>query len=104
MLATVVALRGDDDSRSAFAATPYGAYDFAAAGDKIHQDSPPLFAMVAQDDPNGPGLPEWSPFTANNPKAKAHNDSPQMRSVPNPKQPETPDAYFAWRRERAKVC
>jgi hypothetical protein len=29
----------------------YGAYDLGGAGDRIDKDAPPLFAMVAHDDP-----------------------------------------------------
>jgi acetyl esterase/lipase len=51
MIATAVALRGDDKSRPAFAATIYGAYDLAEADDKVPKDAPPLFVLAAQDDP-----------------------------------------------------
>ena len=53
-------------------------------------------------DPNGPGLPEWQPFTSANPKAMYFDGSPGMRPVPNRKRLEVLDAYFAWRREQAK--
>jgi acetyl esterase/lipase len=51
MVAAAVALRGDAQSRPAFAAAIYGAYNLAEGGDKVPKDAPPLFVMVAQDDP-----------------------------------------------------
>jgi para-nitrobenzyl esterase len=53
-------------------------------------------------DPNGKGLPEWSSFTAANPKVMYFDGSPGMRPVPNLKQLKALDAYYAWRREQAK--
>ncbi len=51
MVALAVALRGEGSSRPDFAATIYGAYDLAEYGDKVRPDAPPLFVLVAQDDP-----------------------------------------------------
>jgi acetyl esterase/lipase len=51
MIAIAVAMRGEANSRPAFAASIYGAYDLEAAGDKVHPDAPPLFILAAQDDP-----------------------------------------------------
>jgi para-nitrobenzyl esterase len=54
-------------------------------------------------DPNGEGLPTWSPFTATDPRVMVLDATPGMEPVPNLKQLEALDAYFAWRREQAKT-
>ncbi|WP_337173013.1 carboxylesterase family protein [Paludisphaera sp.] len=53
-------------------------------------------------DPNRPGLPEWPPFSASDPRY-LHLDSaptPAARPVPNLPKLEAMEAYFAWRRGR----
>jgi para-nitrobenzyl esterase len=52
-------------------------------------------------DPNGEGLPEWSPFTAGDAKAMVLDASPSMEPVPHRERLEVLDAYFTWRREQA---
>jgi para-nitrobenzyl esterase len=52
-------------------------------------------------DPNGEGLPEWSPFAANDPKAMVLGYSPSMEPVANLQQLEALDDLFRWRREQA---
>jgi para-nitrobenzyl esterase len=53
-------------------------------------------------DPNGKGLPEWPNFTVANQKVMRLDAAPSPQPVPNLKQIEALDAYFAWRREEAK--
>jgi para-nitrobenzyl esterase len=53
-------------------------------------------------DPNGEGLPTWSPFTATDPRVMVLDATPGMEPVLNLKQLEALDAYYAWRRQQAK--
>jgi para-nitrobenzyl esterase len=54
-------------------------------------------------DPNGAGLPQWPAFSHAAPKVMHFDKSPGARDgVPNLDQLEAFDAYFAWRREKAK--
>ena len=53
-------------------------------------------------DPNGPGLPAWSPFDAATSKAMILDDSPGMRPLPNLRRLELLEAHFARRRELAR--
>jgi para-nitrobenzyl esterase len=55
-------------------------------------------------DPNGPGLPEWQPFSAANQQVMYLDASPRMQPVPKLERLEALDAYFAWRREQAKLA
>jgi para-nitrobenzyl esterase len=49
-------------------------------------------------DPNCPGTPRWPAFTASRPRVMHFTDAPHVGSVPNLKDLEVLDAYFAWRR------
>jgi para-nitrobenzyl esterase len=53
-------------------------------------------------DPNGKGLPEWPHFTAESQRVLYLDGNPGPRPIPNRKQLEALDAYFAWRRQQAK--
>lgn len=53
-------------------------------------------------DPNGPGLPKWSKFGEFTQQAMHFDAQPGMRPVPNLKQLQALEAYYAWRRERLK--
>jgi acetyl esterase/lipase len=75
MIAIAVALRGEADSRPAFAASIYGAYDLAAAGDQVHPGTPPLFILAAQDDPlrlAAPCVAIYQAWAAAHKKAELH--------------------------------
>jgi para-nitrobenzyl esterase len=54
-------------------------------------------------DPNGPGLPEWTPFAAGDPKVMYLDSSASMEPMSNMDRLEALDGYFAWRREQAKT-
>lgn len=49
-------------------------------------------------DPNGEGLPQWTPFSANIPEVIYLGKEVHMRSVPDETSLEVLDAYFEWRR------
>ncbi len=49
-------------------------------------------------DPNGPGVPNWPAFTKANPVGMRFNANSAAGPVPNPRQLEVLDGYFAWRR------
>jgi len=49
-------------------------------------------------DPNGEGVPQWPAFSETNPMVMHFNETPHVGTVPNPKQLEGLDEYFAWRR------
>lgn len=51
MVSVATALRGEAGSRPDFAASIYGAYDLAKFGDKVSAGAPPMFVVVAEDDP-----------------------------------------------------
>jgi acetyl esterase/lipase len=51
MVTVATALRGEGSSRPDFAASIYGAYDLAKFGDKVSAGAPPMFVVVAEDDP-----------------------------------------------------
>jgi para-nitrobenzyl esterase len=53
-------------------------------------------------EPSGPGLPEWSSFTAADPKVMIFDVTSGMRTVPNQGRLEALDTYFARRREQAR--
>jgi para-nitrobenzyl esterase len=53
-------------------------------------------------DPNGPGLPRWPAFSASSPRVMYLDAHPHAGPVPNLRQLEVLDAYFAWLREQAK--
>ncbi|HWE40049.1 MAG TPA: carboxylesterase family protein [Isosphaeraceae bacterium] len=53
-------------------------------------------------DPNGPGLPRWPSIAAPSPRVMVFDEAPAARPVPNFKQLEALDAYYAWRREQAR--
>ncbi|HEV2700018.1 MAG TPA: carboxylesterase/lipase family protein [Steroidobacteraceae bacterium] len=48
--------------------------------------------------PNGPGLPQWSAFSASHQQALVADPHPGTRAVPNMDQLKALDAYYAWRR------
>jgi para-nitrobenzyl esterase len=53
--------------------------------------------------PNGPGLPAWPVFAASAPKVMTFDQSPSARDgVPNVKQLQAYEDYFAWRRSQLK--
>jgi acetyl esterase/lipase len=75
MIAIAVALRGEAASRPAFAATIYGAYDLAEYGDKVQPGAPPLFILVAEDDPlklAAPCITIYQAWAAAHKKAELH--------------------------------
>jgi para-nitrobenzyl esterase len=49
-------------------------------------------------DPNGSGATRWPAFTASSPAVMHFTDAPRVGPVPNPKNLQVLDAYFAWRR------
>lgn len=53
-------------------------------------------------DPNGPGLPRWPAFAGEDPRVMFLDAEPAAKPVPNREQLEVLDAYYAWRRGRAK--
>jgi len=53
-------------------------------------------------DPNGEGLPEWPAFTTASQRVMHLDAVPGARPVPNLKQFEALDSYYAWRREQVK--
>jgi para-nitrobenzyl esterase len=53
-------------------------------------------------DPNGPGLSEWRAFTTAREQVMQFNATVAPRPMPNLRQLEALDAYYAWRREQAK--
>ena len=53
-------------------------------------------------DPNGAGLPAWPVFTTAAPQAMYLNAKSSAGPVPNLKELEAFDAYYAWRRAEAK--
>jgi len=75
MIALAVAVRGEAGSRPAFAASIYGPYDLAAAGDKVPENAPPLFLLAAQDDPlklSSPCVAVYQAWVAAHKKAELH--------------------------------
>lgn len=54
-------------------------------------------------DPNGPGLPTWPAFTPAAQNALVFDTSPSARPLPNMRQLQAMDQYFAWRRSTAKA-
>ena len=54
-------------------------------------------------DPNGAGLPAWPKFTEQNQQVMFLDAASSARPVPNVPQLRALDAYYAWRREQAKV-
>jgi para-nitrobenzyl esterase len=54
-------------------------------------------------DPNGPGLPEWSAFTAKSLQVMTLDSKPGMKDLPHPERLEALDGYFTWRRAQAKA-
>ena len=53
-------------------------------------------------DPNGAGLPAWPAYTTAAPQAMYLNAQSSAGVVPNLKELEAFDAYYAWRRAEAK--
>jgi para-nitrobenzyl esterase len=53
-------------------------------------------------DPNGPGLPPWPAFSAASQRALLLDGQVGAGPVPNLRELEALDAYYAWRREQAK--
>jgi len=75
--------------------------DDAAASDLIST----LWVNFARTgDPNGEGLPAWPPFDPDAPQALHLDAAPSARPYPNLPQLQALDAYYAWRRERAKTA
>jgi acetyl esterase/lipase len=75
MVTVAVALRGEANSRPNFAASIYGAYDLAEYGDKVHPGVPPLFILVAEDDPlklAAPCIAIYQAWGAAHKKAELH--------------------------------
>jgi len=52
-------------------------------------------------DPNGPGLPAWPTFDADEQRVLVFDEATSARPIPNLRQLEAMEAYFAWRREQA---
>ncbi len=52
-------------------------------------------------DPNGAGLPTWPEFTVGKQQIMLLNKKPVVQQVPNLRQLETLDVYYAWRRKEA---
>lgn len=52
--------------------------------------------------PNGTGLPEWPAFTEKSQRVLFLDAKPSARPVPNMRELEALDAYYAWRREQAR--
>ncbi len=50
--------------------------------------------------PNGPGLPQWSAFSASEQQALVADEHPGTRPVPNLEQLKALDEYYAWRRSQ----
>jgi para-nitrobenzyl esterase len=48
--------------------------------------------------PNGKGLPEWKPFSDDNPAVMYFSQTPHMGPVPSAKSLKVLDSYFKWRR------
>lgn len=57
--------------------------------------------FAKRGDPSGSGLPKWQAFSARHPGVMHFDTSPQMGGVPNLKQLEALDGYYAWRRSQA---
>jgi len=57
--------------------------------------------FAKRGDPNGGSLPHWQSFTARHPVVMHFDGTPQLGAVPNLKQLEALDAYYAWRRSEA---
>ena len=57
--------------------------------------------FAKRGDPNGDGLPRWRSFSARHPFVMHFDGSPQLGAVPNLKQLEALDGYYAWRRSQA---
>jgi para-nitrobenzyl esterase len=55
-------------------------------------------------DPNGPGLPQWPAFSASSPQVMYLDAHPHAGPVPNLRQLEVFDAYYAWRRAEAHAA
>jgi para-nitrobenzyl esterase len=53
-------------------------------------------------DPNGPGVSEWPRFTVAKQQVMQFDASPGPEPVPNLRQLEALDAYYAWRREQVR--
>ena len=49
-------------------------------------------------DPNGPGLPQWPAFTEKSQIAMVFDKSSGARPLPNMRELQAMDRYFAWRR------
>jgi len=58
--------------------------------------------FAKRGDPNGDSLPRWEPFTARHQVVMHFDAAPQMGAVPNFKQLEALDGYYAWRRSEAR--
>nr|MBO2515068.1 carboxylesterase [Gammaproteobacteria bacterium] len=52
-------------------------------------------------DPNGPGLPAWPAFDADEQRVLVFDEATSARPIPNLRELEAMDEYFAWRREQA---
>ncbi len=51
-------------------------------------------------DPNGPGLPHWPAFDESTQSAMILDTAPSARPLPNQRQLEALESYYAWRREQ----
>ena len=54
--------------------------------------------FATKGDPNGPGLPLWPVFAAQEPKVLRFGDEPAAAPLPNVPKLKALDAYYAWRR------
>ena len=85
MIALAVAVRGEGNTRPAFAASIYGPYDLEGAGDKVPDDAPPLFLLAAQDDPLKLSTPcvavyqAWVAAAQEGRIAPVHKGGPRLR-------------------------
>jgi para-nitrobenzyl esterase len=57
--------------------------------------------FAKKGDPNGPGLPAWPAFVADNQVAMTFDEASGARALPNRAQLDALDAYYAWRRTEA---
>jgi len=54
--------------------------------------------FAKRGDPNGNGLPRWQAFSARHPAVMHFDAEPKIGGVPDLKELELLDGYYAWRR------
>ena len=86
------------DAPSPFPSTPVTDAERAMA----HDFSAYWVNFARTGNPNGPDLPQWTPFSAKNPRYMEIGDAPGMIGVPNLARLKLWEAYFRWRREGGK--